>query len=132
MPISFHNVLPRLPFGPSSALDGQTVKNRFNHDKAAFTLSDFVWESAPSDSWRASCHVINLALTPRPQPAWVSFGGAQRHTVGPIMFVPKGVEINTSMGMGRQRSLTCLLSSEILEGILGHAPDGRATTWSRR
>ncbi|MCW1429522.1 helix-turn-helix domain-containing protein [Novosphingobium sp. JCM 18896] len=122
MPISFENLLPRSPGQPASALLGETIRRRVKDDNAAFTLSDFVWDSAPCDSWNASCHVLNFALTPRPQPSWISFGGPQRYALGPLMFVPQGIETRSYLAQGRQRSLTCLLSAEVIERILGRSP----------
>ena len=65
-----------------------------------FHVCDFDWDQAPQHEWESDYHILDLALTPRPQLAWASFVDADRaalHPIGRMMYIPAGQLTGTAM-----------------------------------
>lgn len=107
------------------ALKGRALKGSFHNESFCFELSDFDWDHAPRDEWEADSHLLDIALTPRPKPAWATFanvGHRVRQPVGRMMFVPAGRVLCSGAAVGRTRTLTCTMSSRMMEELLGRHP----------
>lgn len=108
------------------ALRSSRLEHSLRTDHAAFEVRDFVWERPTRDEWTFDSYFIDLSLTPRPAPAWAEYvdgGRTVRSGLGRVMFVPPGHTLRSGAASGRQRSLDCTLSTDMIDGLLSRRPD---------
>ena len=108
-----------------SAVYSFTSKNEVFLDECGFIVRDYTWEDEREDAWRAPFHLLDLSLTPRPQPSWGLFldqASCPRVSLGRLMFVPAGCHVKSGAAGGRQRSLSCFLKPALLDDLLSRAP----------
>jgi AraC family transcriptional regulator len=110
---------------PLSALDTFTVEHKLDFGRGAVEVRRYSWLHDTDDVWTSDSYFLHMCLTPRPSPASATFldgGPGGTETVGRIMFVPPGRTIRSGGPRGRQRGMHCVLSREMVEGLLGRAP----------
>jgi AraC family transcriptional regulator len=108
-----------------SAANSFTVERRIDFAAGRVEVRDYAWRQPTWDEWSFEAYFIHLCLTPRPGPASAAFlqGGLDRpQTLGRIMFVPPGHKVRSGGAEGRQRSLQCMLSPQMIDGLLPRRP----------
>jgi AraC family transcriptional regulator len=118
-------VIPSWEVSRRGVLSGRYLHNRAGNALVHFCLSDYEWKHEAQDNWKADAHVLDLALTPRPKPAWASFPNLvhmQRQPVGPMMFIPAGHTLRSGAAIGRLRTLTCIIATPKMGELLGRDP----------
>jgi AraC family transcriptional regulator len=108
-----------------SALDTFTTESSLDFGRGAVEVRQYSWLRDTDDTWTSDSYFLHICLTPRPRPASATFldGGPRgSETIGRILFVPPGVTVRSGGPLGRQRSLQCALSREMVEGLLPQPP----------
>lgn len=70
-------------------------------------------------------YMINLAVSPRPTPAWGSYldGSRVNGKIGRVFFIPPGHTIRAGTGEGGIRALTCTFEARLIDDLLLMRPD---------
>lgn len=94
------------------------------------SIARYTWESPTLDVWSTDGYFLHMNLSPLQGHARATYVDGTRgvsETVGRVMFVPPGRMIRSGGAQGSQRSLSCLLSAEAIEGIVGGTPEWQKT-----
>jgi AraC family transcriptional regulator len=106
-----------------SAVNSFTVERRIDFAAGRVEVRDYAWRQPTWDEWSFEAYFIHLCLTPRPGPASAAFQkGGRPQSLGRIMFVPPGQVVRSGGAEGRQRSLQCMLSPQLIDGLLPKRP----------
>ena len=108
-----------------SALETFDVEHSLDFGRGCAEVRNYTWLRDTADVWTSDSYFLHMCLTPRPSPASATFldGGPRGlETVGRIMFVPPGRTVRSGGPLGRQRSLHCALSAEMVDGLLDRTP----------
>jgi AraC family transcriptional regulator len=109
-----------------SALETFTVENSVDFGRGLIEVRRYTWDHPTIDVWTSSVYLLDFALSPRPGPTQATYLDTQRRVsemLGRILFVPPGRLVRSGTVSGEQRSMQCLLSAEVIEGLLPAAPN---------
>lgn len=113
-----------------SALDTFIVENRIDFGHSFVDTRKYTWLHPTSDVWVYNSYFLNFYPTLRSVPASATFvegGPGSLEKIGRVMFVPPGRVISSQSIQGTQASMTCVLSPEMIDGLLPKTPDWNKT-----
>jgi len=113
----------------ASAMDSFTVESSLDFGRGCVEVRQYTWLHDTADIFTtAGSYFLDLSLTPRagpPRGAYIDAGRRSFETIGRIMFVPPGRTMQVAGAHGKQRSMHCVLSAGMIDGLLERSP-----TWN--
>jgi AraC family transcriptional regulator len=91
-------------------------------------LRRYQWSEPVDDVWKLapSMYLFDLALSPRPAPARISFLGptkSQPQEMRRVLLIPPGSMVRTRVANGRQRSLLCSIETSAIQELVSGSLD---------
>lgn len=111
-----------------SALNSFTIESSLDFGHGLVEVRKYTWLHPTTDVWTADEYFLDIPLSRRPGPAQATYLDTTRRVsdrLGRVFFVPPGRTVESGTVQGEQRSMLCLLSAEMVDGLVGRSP-----TWS--
>jgi AraC family transcriptional regulator len=109
-----------------SAIQSFTVENSLDFGRGCVEVRQYTWLHDTADTFTTTgSYFLDLSITPRagpPRAFYVDAGRPSVETIGRMMFVPPGRTMQVAGAQGRQRSMHCVLSSQMIDGLLEREP----------
>lgn len=113
--------LERVDDAGGAASASTVIEKSASFGGGAAEIHSHTWNKPETYIWSCDRYYAAFALSPRPGPAWAAYLDTDkvvRESLGRMMFVPAGRTLQASRTEGKQRTLSCVFSSDLIGSIL--------------